>query len=607
MGINIGGTPRVGGPGHMLHSMGSKDERGRISGRVLLRLLTFLKPYWLQVVFAGALMLMSSAASLVAPYLIKVAIDTNIASGDARGLVVTSLWLAGALAATYLLSAVQSYLLSWVGQHVLAELRSALVRHLQELSVAYHADHIVGVTISRVINDVDVINELLSQGLITILNDALLLIGTIVVMVAMEPRLAMLTFSVLPLMVVATVIFSRHARGAYRETREKVGALVGDIAADIDSMRVIQAYAQESVTQERFESINRENRDAHISAMSLSFMFLPAVDVLGVVATCIVLWAGGVMVARGALTIGTVVAFMSYVNRFFEPIRELSQIYTNLQSATAGGERVLELLDRRPDVEDRSDAIEIPEIAGRIELVNVSFSYTTETQVLHDVSLTIAPGETIALVGPTGGGKTSIANLLARFYDVDVGAVLIDGHDVRDVTRESLHGQMGSVPQDPFLFSGSIVDNIRFGRPDASDEEVIEVARLANADDFLQNLPDGYDTAVLEGGVNLSVGQRQLICIARALLVGPRILILDEATSSVDTITEALIQAALERLLSGRTAIIIAHRLSTVRNADRIYVIDDGRITEQGTHKELVELDGLYNTLYEQQFIEVAA
>ena len=607
MGINIGGTPRVGGPGHMLHSMGSKDERGRISGRVLLRLLTFLKPYWLQVVFAGALMLMSSAASLVAPYLIKVAIDTNIASGDARGLVVTSLWLAGALAATYLLSAVQSYLLSWVGQHVLAELRSALVRHLQELSVAYHADHIVGVTISRVINDVDVINELLSQGLITILNDALLLIGTIVVMVAMEPRLAMLTFSVLPLMVVATVIFSRHARGAYRETREKVGALVGDIAADIDSMRVIQAYAQESVTQERFESINRENRDAHISAMSLSFMFLPAVDVLGVVATCIVLWAGGVMVARGALTIGTVVAFMSYVNRFFEPIRELSQIYTNLQSATAGGERVLELLDRRPDVEDRSDAIEIPEIAGRIELVNVSFSYTTETQVLHDVSLTIAPGETIALVGPTGGGKTSIANLMARFYDVDMGAVLIDGHDVRDVTRESLHGQMGSVPQDPFLFSGSIVDNIRFGRPDASDEEVIEVARLANADDFLQNLPDGYDTAVLEGGVNLSVGQRQLICIARALLVGPRILILDEATSSVDTITEALIQAALERLLSGRTAIIIAHRLSTVRNADRIYVIDDGRITEQGTHKELVELDGLYNTLYEQQFIEVAA
>ncbi|MCJ7737167.1 MAG: ABC transporter ATP-binding protein, partial [Anaerolineae bacterium] len=335
--------------------MGSKDERGRISGRILLRLLTFLKPYWLQVVFAGVLMLTSSAASLVAPYLIKVAIDTNIASGDARGLVVTSLWLAGALAATYLLSAVQSYLLSWVGQHVLAELRSALVRHLQELSVAYHADHIVGVTISRVINDVDVINELLSQGLITILNDALLLIGTIVVMVAMEPRLAMLTFSVLPLMVVATVIFSRHARGAYRETREKVGALVGDIAADIDSMRVIQAYAQESVTQERFESINRENRDAHISAMSLSFMFLPAVDVLGVVATCIVLWAGGVMVARGALTIGTVVAFMSYVNRFFEPIRELSQIYTNLQSATAGGERVLELLDRRPDVEDRPD------------------------------------------------------------------------------------------------------------------------------------------------------------------------------------------------------------------------------------------------------------
>jgi len=606
MGINIGGTPRVGGPGHMLHSMGSKDERGRISGRVLLRLLRFLKPYWLQVTIAGVLMLTSSAASLAAPYLTKVAIDTNIAAGDIQGLIVTSLWLAGALGVTYLLSAVQSYLLSWVGQHVLAELRGALVRHLQDLSVAYHADHIVGVTISRVINDVDVINELLSQGLVTILNDAVLLVGTIAVMVAMEPRLALLTFSVLPLMVGATLIFSRHARGAYRETREKVGALVGDIAADIDGMRVIQAYAQESVTQERFESINRENRDAHVSAMSLSFMFLPAVDVLGVVATCIVLWAGGVMVARGTLTIGIVVAFMSYVNRFFEPIRELSQIYTNLQAATAGGERVLELLDRRPDVEDRPGAVDIPEIAGRIELQDVSFSYTTETQVLRDVSLTIEPGETIALVGPTGAGKTSIANLVARFYDVDAGAVLIDGLDVRDVTHESLHSQMGSVPQDPFLFSGSIADNIRFGRPAASDAEVHEVARLANADDFLQSLPDGYATAVLEGGVNLSVGQRQLICIARALLVDPRILIMDEATSSVDTVTEALIQEALERLLSGRTAIIIAHRLSTVRNADRIYVIDDGRIVEQGAHAELVALDGLYNELYEGQFIEVA-
>jgi len=604
MAINIGGTPQVRGPGHMLHSMGSKDERGKISGYVLVRLVRFLKPYWLPMLLAAVLMLLSSAAGLLAPYLTKVAIDTNIAARDARGLTVTSLWLAGTLTATYLASAAQSYLLSWVGQNVLATLRGELVRHLQDLSVAYHDDHIVGVTLSRVINDVDVINELLSQGLVRVLNDTILLIGTIVVMVAMEPRLALLTFSVLPLMVLATILFSRKARGAYRETREKVGALVGDIAANIDGMRVIQAYAQEKITQDRFESVNRENRDAHISAMSLSFMFLPAVDVLGVVATCIVLWRGGVMVAEGTLTIGVVVAFMSYVSRFFEPIRELSQIYTTLQAATAGGERVLGLLDRQPKVQDSPEAIEIPEIAGRIELKDVSFRYTPDKEVLHDICMSVEPGETIALVGPTGAGKTSIANLVARFYDVNEGAVLIDGYDVRDVTRESLHRQMGCVPQDPFLFSGSIADNIRFGRPDASDEEMIGVAKLANADDFIRNLPEGYDTPVLEGGVNLSVGQRQLVCIARALLVDPRILIMDEATSSVDTVTEVLIQEALERLLSGRTAIIIAHRLSTVRNADRIYVIDDGRIVERGTHEELVEQGGLYRELYEQQFIE---
>jgi len=604
VGLNIGGTPQMGGPGHMLHSLGSKDERGKISGRVLLRLLRFLKPYWPQMALAIVLMLVSSAAGLLAPYLTKVAIDTNIASGDTHGLLITSLWLAAALTAGYATSAVQSYLLSWVGQHVLASLRGELMGHLQRLSVAYHDDHIAGVTLSRVINDVDVINDLLSQGLATILNDGILLVGTIIVMVEMEPRLALLTFSVVPLMALATLLFGRQARGAYRETREKIGALVGDIAGNIDGMRVIQAYAQEKVTQGQFETVNRENRDAIIGAMSLSFMFLPAVDVLGVLATCIVLWSGGLMVAKGTLTIGVVVAFMSYVNRFFAPIRELSQIYTNLQAATAGGERVLELIDRQPRVQERSDAVEIPEIAGKIDLEGVSFRYKPDRQILRGVSMSVEPGETIALVGPTGAGKTSIANLVARFYDVDDGAVLIDGHDVRDVTQESLHRQMGLVPQDPFLFSGSIADNIRFGQPDASEEKVARMAMFANADEFIRDLPDGYQTAVLEGGVNLSVGQRQLICIARALLVDPRILIMDEATSSVDTITESLIQEALKHLLSGRTALIIAHRLSTIREADRIYVIDDGQIVEEGGHEELMERGGLYSELYKQQFIE---
>jgi ABC-type multidrug transport system fused ATPase/permease subunit len=327
------------------------------------------------------------------------------------------------------------------------------------------------------------------------------------------------------------------------------------------------------------------------------------IDVLSVLATCIVFWVGGTMVARGALTIGVVVAFISYVNRFFMPIRDLSQIYTTLQAATAGGERVLELLDTTPDVVDYPDAAEMPAIEGRVELRDVTFAYLPDQDVLRDIEMTVTPGETVALVGPTGAGKTSIANLVGRFYDVNQGAVLIDGRDVRSVTRVSLHDQMGLVPQDPFLFAGTVADNIAFGRPEATQDEIVAAAKLANADGFIQRLPQGYDTPILEGGVNFSVGQRQLLCIARAVLVDPRILILDEATSSVDTMTEALIQQALQRLLSGRTALVIAHRLSTVRSADRIYVIDGGRIVEQGSHDELLAQGGLYHDLYERQFI----
>ena len=603
MSINIGGSAVSPGPGGTLHSFGSKEGQGRISGRVLFRLMRFVKPHWLQLCVATGLMLISSGADLLIPYLTKVAIDDNIAAADVRGLVITSLRLAGALACVFLASAAQSYILSWVGQKVLNTLRGQLFRHLQELSVPYHDRHIIGVTISRVINDVAVIDELLSQGLVSMLGDGIVLVGTIVVMVAMEPRLALLTSSVLPAMVWATILFSRRARVAFRETREKIGLVVGDLAEDIDGMRVIQAFAQEEVTQERFETVNRQTRDAYINALSLSFTFLPAVDVLSVVAMCIVLWAGGAMVVRGTLTIGVIVAFLTYVSRVFAPIRDLSQIYTTLQAATAGGGRVLELLDTSPAVRDRPDAIELPPVQGWIELRDVCFHYDPGKEVLLGINMTVAPGETVALVGPTGAGKTSIANLVARFYDASAGAVSIDGYDVRRVTLGSLHGQMGLVPQDPFLFSGTIADNIRFGQPDVSWERLIAAARLANVDDFIRNLPEGYETRILEGGVNLSVGQRQLVCIARAILVDPRILIMDEATSSVDTVTEALIQEALQRLLSGRTAIVIAHRLSTIRDADRIYVVDHGRIVEQGSHEELLKRGGLYRGLYERQFV----
>jgi ABC-type multidrug transport system fused ATPase/permease subunit len=601
MSISIGGGWH--GAGHHLHHLGSHEAKGRISGRVLLQLMRFVQPYWPQMAAATLLMLIGSGAGLAAPYLSKVAIDQNIASGDVQGLITTSALLAGALTAVYVSSAGQSYILSWVGQKVLTTLRGQLFGRLQELSIPYHDKHIVGVTISRVINDVAVINDLLSEGLIGVIGDSVLLVGIIATMIGMEPRLALLTFSALPLMFAATVLFSRRARVAFRETREKIGAVVGDLAENIGGMRVIQAFAQEETTHSRFREINRENRDANVRARTLAFAFGPTVDILSVLATCIVLWAGGLMVARGALTIGVVVAFLSYVSRFFNPIRDLSQIYTTLQAATAGGERVLEVLDTEPAVQDRPDATELPPVKGRIELRDVSFQYNPDKGVLCNVDVAVEPGETVALVGPTGAGKTSIANLVARFYDVTDGAVEIDGYDVRDVTQESLHRQMGLVPQDPFLFSGTIKDNIAFGRSEATEDEIVTVAKLANAHQFIHNLPDGYQTEILEGGVNLSVGQRQLLCIARALLVDPRILILDEATSSVDTMTEALIQEALQRLLAGRTAVVIAHRLSTVRNADRIYVIDEGRIVEQGTHQMLLEQGGLYHDLYERQFI----
>ena len=593
------------GPGRMMRSFGEVAEGKAVDRRIIVRLLAFLRPYWRRMVAAFVLMLIASVLSLAVPYLVKLAIDRHIAQGDTAGLTRVALLTAGAFVGIYLASMGQRYWLSWVGQRVLATLRAQLFQHLQQLPLGYHDTHIVGVTLSRVINDVAVINQLLSEGLVTLVSDVLVLVGIVTVMLSMSPRLALLSFSVLPLMALATYLFARRAKVAFRDTRSRVAAVVGDLAEDISGMRVIQAFAQEDMSQERFDEVNRANREAHITAMSLSFVFLPSVEFLGMLATAIVLWFGGLSVARGELTLGVIVAFLSYVTRFFQPIRELSQLYTTVQAATAGGERVLELLDTQPEVADQPGATEMPPIEGLVELRDVSFSYRGDELVLFDVNLTVEPGQTVALAGLTGAGKTSIGNLIARFYDVTEGAVLIDGIDVRQVTQRSLRRQMGLVPQDPFLFSGTIADNIRFGRPDAPDSVVEEAARLSNAHEFILALPDGYDTEILEGGVNLSIGQRQLVCIARAVLADPRILILDEATSSVDMVTEALIQEALQRLLAGRTAIVIAHRLSTIRNADVICVVQAGRIVERGSHEELLAQGGIYRNLYERQFVDL--
>jgi ATP-binding cassette subfamily B multidrug efflux pump len=600
MGFHGGGGPMRGH--RMMHALGREQSRAKNTRAVLRRLAKYFRLYTAQLTLVLILIIIGTLAQLAGPYLIGLAIDRFIAAADTAGLAQTMLLLLGSYALTWATTSGQFYIMTIISQNLLYRLRQEIFDALQRLSLSFFDLQETGDLMSRLVNDVDTIGRVMNMGLIRLLSSGLTLVGIILIMLRLNVRLALASYSILPIMILATAAFSERARRAFRKTRQTIGQVSAELEEGISGVKVVQAFSREEVSQLRFAQASAANRDANVEAVGITSAFSPTLDILSTIGTAIVAGYGGYLVLNDLTTIGLIVTFLSYVRQFYEPIRAVSIIYANLQSAIAGAERIFELLDEPVTLTDVPNAIDIPPIRGRVVFENVGFAYRDGEPVLENVSLSVEPGQTIALVGETGAGKTTIANLLGRFYDVTSGKVLVDDTDISQIRRASLRRQMGIVLQDPFLFSGSVADNIRYGRLDASDEEIEAAARLVNAHNFISRLPEGYQTELTERGANLSQGQRQLISFARAVLANPRILILDEATSSVDTYTERLIQQALGELLHGRTSFIIAHRLSTIRNADQVLVIDAGRIVERGTHATLLDQQGIYHNLYMSQF-----
>ncbi|MEI7519924.1 MAG: ABC transporter ATP-binding protein [Thermoleophilia bacterium] len=586
--------------GGMLGPVRDEEDEQRASRRPrrnMRRLLPYFRPYRRRVIWTIILMLVVTAAGLAGPALAQVAIDDGISKGSVTALIVivsvfVVIGLIGWIAGYW-----QSYLSSWVGERVLLDLRRQLFRHMMRLELGHHERTPTGRSVSRLTSDIEAVNQLVVEGATSLVINGLSLIGVIIILTVYDWKLAMAAFLIFPILAVGTWWFRVKATAAYRITRERVATVLTVLQETLSGVRVVQAHGRQEEARRRFREANADYRKANMTTVTVSGIYFPAVELLAALGTALILWYGGNRVLNADLSVGVMVAFIGYLASFFDPIQQLSQLYNTFQSAMAALEKIFGVLETDPGISDRPNPIDLPDISGRVQLDHVSFGYGRE-YVIRDVSLDIAAGSTVALVGATGAGKSTLAKLIARLYDPDEGVVSVDGIDLRDVREESLRSEMGIVPQEGHLFSGTIADNVRFAHPQATDDEVRRALDTVGALEFVDSLPDGVDTDVQERGARLSAGQRQLICFARALVPNPKLIILDEATSSIDIGTERRIEEALDRLLVGRTAVVIAHRLSTIRRADRIVVVDDGRVAEQGSHDELMRAGGLYAGLY---------